>query len=446
MKVYFAAVCSVIAGVAVVMDAACHCNTPDACSVFPTTPCSQTGDPDRCQEGWFGPYCQKQNVALRRPSIQSATWFGDHHFTADLAVDGRATTMYKENPPTCTHTAGGTFTPHTWTVYLNTSSTDRIQNMRLYLRENRLYRNVGMEILVSSQMCYNWSSTEHPPPVADVTCRQPLTGNNVTIRVPGGKDICLTLCEVQIFVCSDGWFGTDCDKKCKCPKHKGLCDKITGRCLVCLDFSYGINCASQCGNCLNGDACDKTTGTCPRGCASGWTTDMCQSSCSDGRHGHHCQSECGQCRGNLPCNKINGTCHQRCQPGFQEPFCKECVDGMYGDDCMSRCGQCKDDLTCNKSSGECPEGCQGNLVKPLCQDCPAASGRSNWEVPVAATLGSLVVLAVIALLTSIIYITRMKKQLAALQKKPENDYMSLDETTRDPVVESIYENTDNNVL
>ncbi|XP_046556654.1 uncharacterized protein LOC124265854 [Haliotis rubra] len=164
--------------------------------------------------------------------------------------------------------------------------------------------------------------------------------------------------------------------------------------------------------------------------------------CSDGRYGQHCQFECGHCKGNLPCNKISGTCDQGCQPGFQEAFCKACVDGMYGVDCM-----CKDPLTCDdESSGECPEGCQSNFMKPQCPECPAAPGRSNWELPVTATLGANLVFALIALLTAIIYNRRLKKQLTAVQKKPENDYVSLDEMIRDPVVEIIYENTRNIVL
>ncbi|XP_046583140.1 uncharacterized protein LOC124290475 [Haliotis rubra] len=127
-------------------------------------------------------------------------------------------------------------------------------------------------------------------------------------------------------------------------------------------------------------------------------------------------------------------------------YSTECVDGMYGDDCMSRCGQCKDGLTCDKSNGECREGCQGNFMKPLCQgctECPATSVYSNQVVPVVATLGTLLVIAVIALLTSIIYIRRLKIQLDASQKKPEDNYLSLDERTKDPVVENTYEYIDN---
>ncbi|XP_046566121.1 uncharacterized protein LOC124274787 [Haliotis rubra] len=59
--------------------------------------------------------------------------------------------------------------------------------------------------------------------VADVKCQQALAGNNLTIQT----NSFLTLCEVQIFVCSDGWFGEDCDKQCHCSLNTEVCDKIT---------------------------------------------------------------------------------------------------------------------------------------------------------------------------------------------------------------------------
>ncbi|XP_071083833.1 multiple epidermal growth factor-like domains protein 10 [Haliotis cracherodii] len=728
-------------------DAECHCDPATACSLFPSTPCSQVGSPDRCQQGWFGSYCQRQNIALGRSANQNSTFVENSdrtgnipfYYEAKYAVDGRTTTVFYSKPLTCTHTYGGV---QTWTVYLNTSNTDKIQRIRLYLRNDILSRNQGMKIFVGGQLCFQWPTNTYPPAIADVRCQQPLTGNALTIQT---SDF-LTLCEVQIFVCSDGWFDEDCDKQCHCLQNTEVCDKITGQCLTgcapgytgincqsvdqrivlhdntacpdgyfgdctskcgncrnavhcykasgfcpggcaagwlndtclqpcpdgyygdctskcgncrnavhcnkatgycpggcaagwltdtchqpcpdgwygincasqcgncldghacnkstgicprgcaagwmndtcgqpcpsgyygpdcgvqcgncldgdvciktngtcpggcaagwitdrcnqaCADGVYGIDCTSKCGNCLNGDACNKSTGTCPRGCGAGWMNntcisvcddgrygngcasecghcksgtvcdkrngtcgngcdggylglrcarqyvrtscpdgrygvncpsqcghclgtvvcdkvtgkcprgcqpgwwpDLCSQACSDGRHGHHCQSECGRCKGNLPCNKINGTCDQGCQPGFQEPTCKECVDGMYGDDCMSRCGQCKDALICDKSSGECPEGCQGHFVKPLCQVCPATPGCLSREAPVVATLGTLLVLAVIALLASIFYIRRLKCQLDALQKKPEDNYISLDEKTKDPVMENTYEHID----
>ncbi|XP_067684846.1 putative nuclease HARBI1 [Haliotis asinina] len=115
-------------------DAECHCNTTAACAAFPSTPCSRSGDPDRCQEGWFGSSCQKQNVALRRTSNQSSSlgnnreWYG-----AALGVDGRATTNATSQPWTCAHTENEA--NPTWTVYLNTSVPEKIQHVRLYIRE-----------------------------------------------------------------------------------------------------------------------------------------------------------------------------------------------------------------------------------------------------------------------------------------------------------------------
>ncbi|XP_071083835.1 uncharacterized protein [Haliotis cracherodii] len=385
-------------------NAECHCDTVTACSTFPSTPCTQVGSPDRCQQGWFGSYCQTQNIALGRSANQSSTYIENnqltgnksHHFEAKYAVDGRATNDFYSKPLTCTHTDRGV---QTWTVYLDTANTDQKQRIKLYLRnDSDPERNQGMKIFVGEQLCTQWPTTIYPPAIADVRCQQPLTGNTLTIQT----SIFLTLCEVQIFVCSDGWFDEECDKQCHCSQNTEVCDKITGQCLS--------------------------------GCAPGYMGIHCQSACSDGRHGHHCQSECGQCKENLPCNKINGTCDQGCQPGFQEPTCKECVDGMYGDDCMSRCGQCKDSLTCDKSSGECPEGL-----------CPATPGCLSREAPVVATLGTLLVLAVIALLTSIFYIRRLKCQPDALQKKPEDNYISLDEKTKDPVMENTYEHIDSTI-
>ncbi|XP_046583120.1 receptor-type tyrosine-protein phosphatase kappa-like isoform X4 [Haliotis rubra] len=318
-------------------DAECHCNTTTACTVFPSTPCSQVGDPDRCQEGWFGSYCQKQNIALRRSSSQSSTMNNDPNtFRAGLGVDGRATTDATSLPWTCAHTANQT--NPTWTVNLTTSVPEKIQHIRLYIRDNFQERSNGMEIFVGSQMCYNWSSTEHPPPIANVTCRQPLTGTNVTIRIPGQQKF-LTLCEVQIFVCSDGWFSEDCDKQCRCANRTDVCDKITGHCssgcfpgyngtdcqTACPDGFYGINCTNECGNCLSGVSCDKKSGACPGGCASGWMdgdTMLCLQPCSNGTHGEDCSLQCGQCQAGDVCHKITGACP------------RGCVEGWTGDTCI----------------------------------------------------------------------------------------------------------------
>ncbi|XP_046562345.1 delta-like protein 1 isoform X3 [Haliotis rubra] len=316
--------------------AECHCSTAAACAVFPSTPRSQVDDPDRCQEGWYGSHCQRRNIALGRSASQSTTYIEnsvrtgntEHRYDARYGVDGRATTDFYSKPLTCTNTAEGDQQP-TWAVYLNISNTDKIQHVKLYLRQGLLERNRGMKIYVGGQLCFQWSMDTYPPAIADVKCQQALTGNNLTIQT---SDY-LTVCEVQIFVCSDGWFSEDCDKQCRCLNSNDVCDKITGRCssgcfpgyhgvdcqTACPDGSYGINCASQCGNCLNGVSCDKTTGTCPGGCAAGWIDDnkqLCVQPCPDGFYGTNCASQCGNCFRSVSCDKKNGTCPTGCAAGW----------------------------------------------------------------------------------------------------------------------------------
>ncbi|XP_071081735.1 receptor-type tyrosine-protein phosphatase epsilon-like [Haliotis cracherodii] len=410
-------------------DAECHCDPATACSLFPSTPCSQIGSPDRCQQGWFGSYCQRQNIALGRSANQSSTYvensdrtgYTPFYFEAKYAVDGRATTDFYSTPLTCTHTNPGV---QTWTVYLNTSNTDKIQRIRLYLRNDLLSRNQGMKIFVGGQLCIQWSTYTHPPAIADVRCQQPLTENTLTIQT---SDF-LTLCEVQIFVCSDGWFDEDCDKQCHCSQNTEVCDKITGLCLTgcapgytgrncqsacpdgyygdctskcgncrnavhcntatgycpggcaagwltdtchqpCPDGWYGINCTSQCGNCLDGHACNKSTGICPRGCASGWMNDTCVQPCPSGYYGPDCGVQCGNCLDGDVCIKTNGTCPGGCAAGWITDRCNQaCSDGVYGIDCTSKCGNCLNGDACDKSTGTCPGGCGAGWMNNTCHN------------------------------------------------------------------------------
>ncbi|XP_046583132.1 receptor-type tyrosine-protein phosphatase T-like isoform X4 [Haliotis rubra] len=367
---------------ATLTDAECHCNTEAACAVFPSNPCSQVGDPDRCQEGWFGSYCQRQNIALRRRCNQSSV-LDDRSdlYQAALGVDGKATTNAKSDPRTCAHTK--IETNPTWTVNLNTSVPEKIQHTRLYLRDDLQERSNGMEILVGSQMCYNWSSTEHPPPIANVTCRQPLTGTTVTIRIPGPLKF-LTLCEVQIFVCSDGWFSEDCDKQCRCLNSTDVCDKITGHCssgcfpgfhgakcqTECPDGTFGNNCTSTCGHCLDDVSCNKTTGTCLGGCAAGWVSDdLCMQACPDRSYGNNCSSQCGNCLNEGICEKRDGTCPGGCAAGWMNGTCLQtCVDGKHGTNCDFHCGNCQGDDVCDKETGTCPNGCETWWMGDACKD------------------------------------------------------------------------------
>ncbi|XP_067685404.1 receptor-type tyrosine-protein phosphatase epsilon-like [Haliotis asinina] len=390
----------VVCVTATVTDAECHCNTVAACAVFPSTPCSQVDDPDRCQEGWFGSYCQKQNIALRRPCNETSTlWNNVARHGAGVGVDGIVTTDAVNQP--CAHTMNES--NPTWTVNLNTSVPEKIQHIRLYIRELVQERSNGMEIIVGNQMCYNWSSTEHPPPIANVTCRQPLTGTTVTIRIPGQQKY-LTLCEVQIFVCSNGWFSEECDKQCRCLNSTDVCDKITGHCssgcfpgyngtdcqTVCPNGTYGNNCSSKCGNCLNGDICDKKNGTCPGGCEAGWLNSTCTQVCPNGTYGNNCSSKCGNCLSEDICDKTNGTCPGGCEAGWLNSTCMQvCPNGTYGNNCSSKCGNCLSEDICDKTNGTCPGGCEAGWMNSTCmQACPDGSYGTNCSLQCGKCLDS----------------------------------------------------------
>ncbi|XP_071083720.1 receptor-type tyrosine-protein phosphatase mu-like [Haliotis cracherodii] len=364
--------------------AECHCNSERACAMFPSILCNEVGSHDKCQEGWFGPYCQIQNVAFRKNTSQTSTYKEtsrktnntEHRFIAEYAVDGRHTTTFYSKPFTCSHTTWRYNS--TWTVYVKT---EKIQHIRLYLRRDHQNRNNGLEILVNGHMCHSWKSGQHPPPEVNVTCHKPLIGNKVQIRIPSKS--WLTLCEVLILVCGDGWFGDDCVQQCNCLSSTEICDKVTGQCISgcapgfigpecqtpCSGGYYGINCSSRCGNCLDTNVCNKTTGSCPRNCAPGWLNDTCLQACLDGFYGINCSSTCGNCLDPDVCNKTTGSCPGECAPGWLNDTCLQpCEDGMFGGNCTSVCGHCQNSA-CENTQGTCVEGCIGNFATPQCQAC-----------------------------------------------------------------------------
>lgn len=76
----------------------------------------------------------KENIALGRSCNQSST-HPALRGSAERAVDGRTTTNFNRMPSTCTHTDSNDQNP-SWNVKLNTSVTEKIQHIRLYLRDD----------------------------------------------------------------------------------------------------------------------------------------------------------------------------------------------------------------------------------------------------------------------------------------------------------------------
>ncbi|XP_046578481.1 multiple epidermal growth factor-like domains protein 10 [Haliotis rubra] len=382
-----------------------------------------------------------KNIAFQKTAAQSSNYSeGGIPHCAAYAVDGNTDTDVSHRRCSYTNNAAAS-----WQVLLDDHRMFNISRIRIYLRKDFWENNNGLQVLVNGDLCVPVSGTTpdwlHGPvtnPV-DVTCTHVMKGNNVTITISGQF---LTLCEVQVFVCSDGWFGSDCNKQCQCLDPSEVCDKETGYCRSgcaagkhgpgcqqdCDHGHYGVSCSYTCGQCsgssdcqkVNGtctqgcqqgyspplckvcndrwfgtncskqckcqneiEVCDKTTGSCTSGCRAGKTGVGCQDDCVQGQYGINCSSTCGQCSRSSDCNKDDGHCTQGCQIGYLLPLCKDCVEGRYGVNCSQQCGSCKGDSPCNTTTGVCMLGCTDNFEEPYCKSCV----QGKYSVNCSATCG-----------------------------------------------------------
>ncbi|XP_065941646.1 receptor-type tyrosine-protein phosphatase epsilon [Magallana gigas] len=125
---------------------------------------------------------------------------------------------------------------------------------------------------------------------------------------------------LDCIVCPNGNFISnkscvDCPGHCKngasCNKLTGMCDNGCANhwngtfCNICSDRYYGIDCNTPCGHCKNNGVCDKGNGSCPNGCQSHWQGEGCDE-CKDGFYSSSCTEVCGQCVNGSACNKDTG--------------------------------------------------------------------------------------------------------------------------------------------
>ncbi|XP_048256535.1 uncharacterized protein LOC124125702 isoform X3 [Haliotis rufescens] len=377
----------------------CHC-PPDKCHT--TFGCQSAN----CFLGWSGPTCEKENIAFNKSTTSS----DGYPYPSSNAVDGDT----KRNDDTkCILSAynDASITSAWWRVDLGQKTL--IHDVIIYFRTGYIVRRNGIQIYIADTAasltdgvnCYNVTGNRNGtdiPDVLNVTCSgegrylvlYTTTVNNEinNVNVP-----VLDFCEVEVDVCDDGSYGTNCTQTCSnrnCKGDNSICDHVTGKCdegcmagwngtdctHECVN-SYGESCAHLCSsrNCSGSSSCNHVTGQCENGCIPGWKDTDCREVCDFGSYGTNCTQTCSNrnCKGdNSSCDHVAGECVGGCTAGWNGTDCTHvCDDGSYGTNCTQTCSNrnCKgDNSICDHVTGKCDEGCMagwnGTDCTHVCDD------------------------------------------------------------------------------
>ncbi|XP_041350901.1 multiple epidermal growth factor-like domains protein 10 isoform X1 [Gigantopelta aegis] len=316
-------------------------------------------------------------------------------------------------------------TPIQWRVDLGKQY--QLHKINIFNTKGNEKRLKGFKIYIdnSNTPCYQWTRQSNPPEVFDVICDA--QGQFVTFQLP--SPTYLQLCEVQIFVCTDYWYGDNCDKTCNCGNQNEICDKRTGLCKsgcpvgrtgvaceLCDQGYYGTNCSETCGNCVNGSTCHNVTGSCPGGCSAGWRDDTCKRACEDGYYGAKCNNSCGHClNGNTACNKVTGYCHDGCGAGWKGDTCKiECSNGTHGKNCEQTCSNCKES-NCDRFNGTCVNGCIAGYANPD-TGCVEKFVAGDNTVGVAAGGAAAAIAVIVVVIIAVVFWKRRHKKESSVKE------------------------------
>ncbi|XP_070191771.1 uncharacterized protein [Littorina saxatilis] len=279
------------------------------------------------------------NVAINKTYRQIST-YPNTGAASNAADNNTAGTL---GTKTCSHTGStseGVGIPpnvyHWWEVDLGRIYP--VHNITVWARKehnsdiffDRLYPFI---ITVDNKTCVNVTSpTSNIIRSNSVTCSSVMYGQVVRLTLTETNRT-LNLCEFQIFVCKEGFYGLDCSSPC---------DK----------------------NCDEG--CNMTSGFCTR-CKKGfWGPELCHHNCSAHCAGPTCQRDDGNC--------------EECQPGF------------YGEGCSRACGYCQVNTTCHHQDGHCLAGCVSGFAEPLCLQVQVK--QENWVVPVVGSLAAALLICI----------------------------------------------------
>ncbi|XP_025108285.1 multiple epidermal growth factor-like domains protein 10 [Pomacea canaliculata] len=358
-----------------------------------------------------------KNIALHKPcNISSRHVTQADRITGDCSavINGDTETVLntESNPTNCINTKLTDNSPFWW---VDLGQEFIINKISIYGRTGHIIRMICVNVSLNGDVIKRfidtngWTDDKYDIPVG--------RGGRVVNITKGcdSSDFVINLCQVQVWVCEDGWYGDNCTQVCGHCAGGSVCDKINGNCTSCQtgfqlpncteckDGWYGESCGEVCGHCLRGNTtCDNKIGYCPS-CGGAFQPPLCKEKCSAGYYGENCKQTCGHCRVNTTCDPDNGKCTYGCSGGYKEGLCSECEDGWYGDSCTERCGHCMGgNSTCHKKYGSC-SSCDGAFQPPLCKETCQDGWYGKivlkgvvtvWEVSLLATRRVEVVLLV----------------------------------------------------
>nr|XP_022311487.1 receptor-type tyrosine-protein phosphatase mu-like isoform X2 [Crassostrea virginica] len=309
-------------------------------------------------------------------------------YNASKAIDGNIT----QHISYCSHTNELSTITEAW-LRIDLKETYSLKSVKFWYREDEpgTRRLPGYSIRVSNDsnvpppwsICYQDTGNNFLDSILQNDCERTaqyvwIYQNNTFI----GPCPVLEICEVQVFGCDTGKYGSNCNKSCEHCHNINHCGIVSGKCDTsgcanknfsppycqeCIPGLYGQHCSKQCSEFCQLKACDRNTGYCLHGCEKGYNGSLCNHSCPLGTYDYACREICGECYQRQSCNHMNGNCADGCKEGFKGELCKmPCSDGEFGKDCTHDCsGNCLNGAVCDKYKGTC-ESCSIGYEGPRC--------------------------------------------------------------------------------
>ncbi|XP_025108286.1 multiple epidermal growth factor-like domains protein 11 [Pomacea canaliculata] len=229
-----------------------------------------------------------KNIALHKPcNISSRHVTLAHSITGDCSavINGDTETVLntESNPTNCINTKLTDNSPFWW---VDLGQEFIINKISIYGRTDYIIRMICVNVSLNGNVIKRFTDTNGwTDDKYDITVGRSGRVVNIT-KDCDSSDFVINLCQVQVMVCEDGW--------------------------------YGDNCTEECGYCAGDFVCDKRNGGCTS-CQTGFQLPMCKE-CSTGYYSKNCSEQNGPCL-NTTCEPDNVTCSSSCSQGYGEGLC-----------------------------------------------------------------------------------------------------------------------------